>query len=116
TPAGPPAALAAPKRWGSARLPQPPEATWPSGKARVCKTLIRRFESARRLQTNPLKTNALRTRPASGQVLYNAKRHTFGTVRDRQPPRGVRMPTIQRRGKGYRVMVRLKGRPAQYAS
>jgi len=26
------------------------------------------------------------------------------------------MPTIQRRGKGYRVMVRLKGRPPQYAS
>ena len=26
------------------------------------------------------------------------------------------MPTIQRRGKGYRVMVQLKGRPPQYAS
>ncbi len=40
----------APRDLHRVRTASSPEATWPSGKARVCKTLIHRFESGRRLQ------------------------------------------------------------------
>jgi hypothetical protein len=36
-----------------------PEAPYPSGKGAVCKTAMRRFEPARRLQTNLRLTRAL---------------------------------------------------------